>query len=76
MGEKIEPVYKQFGLRVLQIREALGLTQEEIATRTGLTRSSVANIEGGRQRVLLLDINRFARAFGCTEKHLLRGIYT
>jgi len=74
--KEMETVYLQFGLRVKQLRESLGWKQEDIATKVGLTRASIANIESGKQRVLLDDVTKFARAFGCTEKHLMRGIWT
>lgn len=50
--EKIR-FYADFGQRVRAARETAGFTQRELADRLGLTRSSVANIEAGRQRALL-----------------------
>jgi transcriptional regulator with XRE-family HTH domain len=38
------------------------MPQEELGTLTGLTRASIANIESGRQRVLLHQILQFAEA--------------
>lgn len=58
------------------LRTTLGWTQEDLAKKIGLTRTSVVNIEAGRQRVLLHDIEKIAGAFGSTPKHLLRGIWT
>ena len=57
------------------LRETLGITQDELGKRVGLTRTSVVNIEQGRQRVLLDDVEDFARAIGTTPKHLLKGIW-
>jgi transcriptional regulator with XRE-family HTH domain len=71
----IEPVYRQFGAKVEALRTALGLSQEELAKRVGLQRTSIANLEAGRQRILLHDVQKFAEAFGTTPKHLLRGIW-
>ncbi len=54
-----ERIYKAFGARVRARRDDLELTQLELSKRIGLTRGSVANIEAGRQSVLLhqfLDI--------------------
>jgi transcriptional regulator with XRE-family HTH domain len=48
-----EQIYKAFGAQVRKRREVLGLTQLQLSTRIGLTRESVANIEAGRQSVLL-----------------------
>lgn len=68
---------KQFGLRVVQIRNALGLTQTDVAERIGLKRVSVTNIELGRQGAISLEtVEKFAAAFGTTPKHLMKGIWT
>ena len=64
------------GAKVAQLREALGWTQADLAKRIALTRTSVANIEAGRQRVLLHDVEKISAAFQTTPKALLRGIWT
>jgi len=71
----IEPVYILFGARIIQIRDALGITQEELRMKVGMSRGSIANIETGRQRILLADVERFAKALGTTPKNLMRGIW-
>lgn len=71
----LEPIYRQIGAKINAVREALGWTQEELAERTNMGRSSIANIEGGNQRLLLGDVERFAKAFHTTPKHLMRGIW-
>jgi transcriptional regulator with XRE-family HTH domain len=56
---KAHQIYEAFGAQVRERRTAMRLTQLELATRIKLTRGSVANIEAGRQSVLLhqfLDI--------------------
>lgn len=76
MSKPIEPIYRMFGARVELVRTTLGWNQDELAQRVGLTRGSIANIEGGNQRVLLGDVVTFATAFQMTPKQLLRGIWT
>lgn len=49
-------LYGQLGRKVAAARKKLGLTQAELAARVDLTRASVANIETGRQRVMLHDV--------------------
>ena len=73
--KSIEAVHGAVGLSIRRIREALGLDQAEVARRVGLTRTSLANIEAGRQRVILDDVESFARALGTTPKHLMKGIW-
>ena len=75
MAKPVELVYRQFGMRIEQCRNALGWTQQDLAKKVGLARTSITNIESGRQRVLLADVEVFAKAFQSTPKHLLRGIW-
>lgn len=72
----IELVYLQLGLRIRAIREALGITQDELAKKVRLTRASIANVETGHQRLMLHTIEVVAQALGTTPKHLLKGIWT
>jgi transcriptional regulator with XRE-family HTH domain len=76
MTQPIQVIYKMLGLRIRSTREALGWRQQELAEKIGLTRTSVVNIEAGRQRLLLHDVEKIAVAFHVTPKHLLRGIWT
>ena len=55
-------VYSALGESVAIRRKALGLTQSDIATKVGISRASVANIEAGRQKVLLHQVYLFAAA--------------
>lgn len=72
----IEAVYRQFGARIEHLRTTLGMTQLEFSKKVGLVRTSIVNIEAGRQRVLLADVEKFAQAFGISPKALMRGIWT
>jgi transcriptional regulator with XRE-family HTH domain len=73
--KQIEACHQSFGSRVRLIREFMGMTQNELAKRVGLTRVSVTNIETGRQRLLLHQVENFAHGLGVTPKHLLKGIW-
>lgn len=75
MSKPIESCHIGVGLRIRIIREALDMNQDELAKKVGLTRASVANIETGRQRLLLHTVEQFAKAFGTTPKNLLRGVW-
>lgn len=45
-------------------RKALGLTQEQVADRIGLTRASVTNFESGNQDVPLSKVVAYAELVG------------
>jgi transcriptional regulator with XRE-family HTH domain len=71
----IEAVHGAVGLRVRMIRETLGMSQIELAKRMRLTRTSLTNIEAGRQRLQLHTVEAFAQSLGTSAKHLLRGVW-
>lgn len=75
MSKPIEPVYRLLGARVEQLRGLLGWNQTELALKTGYSRGTIANIETGRQRILLHDLDAFARAFNTSPKNLMKGIW-
>ena len=67
-----ERPYVLFGEAVCQARHDLGLTQQELADKLKYTRGSIANIETGRQRVLLSDVLDFAKALKMTPLDLFK----
>lgn len=71
----IEPVYRLLGAKIEVVRTTLGWTQLELAKKVGLTRTSIVNIEAGRQRILLHDVEKISTAFGMTPKMFLKGIW-
>ncbi|MBK3528651.1 helix-turn-helix transcriptional regulator [Streptomyces sp. MBT67] len=50
---QVDRFYVHVGDRIRDARSAARLTQAELAASLGLARSSIANIEGGRQRLPL-----------------------
>ena len=75
MAKPPEPIYQAIGARIAMVRSALGLTQEDLAKKIGFERTSVVNIEAGRQRILLHTAAEIAAALGMTIKHLMKGIW-
>jgi DNA-binding XRE family transcriptional regulator len=57
------------------LRNMLDISQDEFAKRVGLERTSVTNIEAGRQRFLVDDVEKFAAALGTTPKNLMKGVW-
>ena len=70
-----ERVYVKLGQRIKFIREMLGITQVKLAKKIGITRTSLTNVEAGRQRVLLHSVLLYARALHTQPEHLLKGIW-
>lgn len=66
-----DPFYQMFGSRVRALREKSNVTQEELGRRIDLSRTSIVNIEKGRQRVLLHQIVEIAGALDAKPAELL-----
>lgn len=64
-------LYKDFGRRVRKARLAGDLTQEQVADRVGLTRTSITNIERGSQHIALHQLFLIASAVGVDPQVLL-----
>lgn len=71
MDASNRPLYVQFGALVRRRRRALELTQDELSGRLGVSRGALANIETGRQNILLHQLYRFATALEMGVHELL-----
>lgn len=60
-------IYQAFGRAVATRRNMLKLTQAALASRVGISRASIANIEGGRQTVQLHHVYALASALQVTK---------
>jgi transcriptional regulator with XRE-family HTH domain len=63
--------YVELGKRIRQARQQKRLTQQALADAIELTRTSVTNIECGRQPVMTHHLVRIARAVGVPVDSLL-----
>jgi transcriptional regulator with XRE-family HTH domain len=63
--------YKDLGRRIKAERVKKGFTQESVAAAVGLSRTSLTNIEGGRQRLLMHTFAEIADALGTEMRELL-----
>lgn len=66
-----ERIYQDLALRVRDRRAELNMSQQQAAALAGLTRSSLASIETGRQCVMLHQLYGLARALGTSPEALL-----
>jgi transcriptional regulator with XRE-family HTH domain len=73
MAESPKILKNQIGMRVLRRRQELGLTQEEVAARLGVSAPNVARIEHGRQNVTVDMMCRVAEALETTVQELMFG---
>jgi DNA-binding XRE family transcriptional regulator len=61
------------GERLRALRLAAGLTQAELARRTGIHRPNIARVEAGRHTPSLDTLNRLASAIGVPAARVLSG---
>lgn len=59
----VEQLYAELGLRVRAEREAREWTQETLAVKVGVSRSSIANVERGQQYAPLHVVLELAKVF-------------
>lgn len=64
-------IYRVFGSRLREAREQADVTQEELARRVDLSRTSITNIEKGRQRILLHQVLNLAGALNVDPAQLM-----
>ena len=70
-GSLDEALYQRLATRVRDRRTGLGLSQQQQAEVSGLTRSTVASIETGRQSVSVHHLYALAHALGVAPQNLL-----
>lgn len=64
-------LYFAVGANIRAARIASGMTQGELAQRAGILRTSIVNIEGGKQRLPLATLYDIADALGMQAVELL-----
>ncbi|MBI2634733.1 helix-turn-helix transcriptional regulator [Candidatus Peregrinibacteria bacterium] len=61
----------KFGQRVREIRKQKGFSQEELATKSGLHRTYISDIERGDRNVSLKNVEKIAKALRVPIGNLL-----
>jgi transcriptional regulator with XRE-family HTH domain len=67
----VQRLYREFGQRLRKARDDADLTQQDVADRVGLKRTSITNIEAGRQHISLHQLFLLADAVGSNPLELL-----
>lgn len=66
-----ERFHSQLGTIIRARREQVGLTQDQVALALSLSRTSIVNIEKGRQRIIAFQLVRLANILRCEVVDLL-----
>lgn len=69
-------IYARIGAEIRKQRDALGITQAQLADRIGTGRTSIAMIERGGQALLVHQLLELADALRTTPNEILAGVST
>ena len=59
-----DPIYRHIGAVIRERRKVFRMTQDKLAKRLAISRASLANVETGRQRLLVHQLYRLAAELG------------
>jgi transcriptional regulator with XRE-family HTH domain len=65
-----DDIRKRFGVRVRQLRNDRGWSQEELADRAGLHRTYIGSVERGEQNLSLVNVEKLAATLGISLAEL------
>jgi transcriptional regulator with XRE-family HTH domain len=68
-------LYQHIGAAIRRKRDARGMTQAQLATAVGLLRTSIVNLEAGRQRAPLHTLYPICAVLGIEVADLLPSVH-
>ena len=68
---KLHPFVRAVARRIAALRQELGLTQEELASKLGIAHKNVQRLESGRQNLTLQTLARVAKVLEVTPAALM-----
>jgi transcriptional regulator with XRE-family HTH domain len=74
MPEPISPATRAFGERVRSRREALGLSQEALAARSGVHWTFLGQVERGRRNLNVHNLLKIAKGLDVDAGELVQGL--
>jgi transcriptional regulator with XRE-family HTH domain len=63
-GTSAEQDWQTLGRRLKEVREYLDLSQQVVASRTGIPRSAISDVERGQRKLDSLELRKLARLYG------------
>lgn len=70
----IDQIYKELGKRIVKARNAKGMSQERLATESGIDRSHMGFIEQGRRKPTLSTLHKIASSLDLSLEQLFKGL--
>lgn len=63
--------WAEIGERIAEVRESVGMSQGDLASRMGIDRTAVVRMEQGKRKVSALELFRIAEVLGAPATHFL-----
>lgn len=70
----IDQIYKELGKRIVKARTSKGMSQEKLATESGIDRSHMGFIEQGRRKPTLSTLFKISKALGISLEKLFKDL--
>ena len=70
----IERIYSEIGRRIVKARNDKGISQERLATTSGIDRSHMGFIEQGRRKPTLSTLHKITSSLGISLEQLFKGM--
>ena len=70
----IDDVYKEIGKRITKARKDSGMSQEKLATESGLDRSHLGFIEQGRRKPTVSTLHKITNTLEVTLESMFKGL--
>ena len=67
-------IQKAFGQRLRQLRDGIGISQENFAASISMDRTYYSSVENGKRNVSLENIKKIADGFNMSISELFEGI--
>lgn len=62
------------GLRIKELRNITGLSQEKFALKIGMDRTYFASVEAGKRNIAIINIKKIADGLGVSLSELFEGL--
>lgn len=62
------------GVRIRELRQQSGLSQEKFALKIGMDRTYFASVEAGKRNIAICNIKKIADGLGVTLSELFEGL--
>lgn len=67
-------IYTEIGKRIVKARTAKSMSQEKLATESGIDRSHMGFIEQGRRKPTLSTLFKITKSLGISLEQLFKGL--